>query len=166
MDAPIEPQIALSASGAAQLAPLSTGRSGALSLPAHPDAEALLELLHQQKSAIGDLFSSLGTGSAGVAAPDPSQAPDLDNLADPSGAGIDFLLASPQPGAGDIFNLALPGFSSSLSIPGLAAANAAGAQQAYRDASALWQLVEDARQSNMATLLNLGSGSLDPGNLL
>ena len=166
MDAPIDPNTAIPASGPVQLAPLSAGRSGAPSLPANLDAEALLELLDQQQSAVGDLFLSLGTGSTGVAAPALSQDPRSDSPAAPSGAAIDFLLNSPQPGAGEIFNLALPGFNSSVSIPGLAAANAAGAQQAYLDASALFQLVEDARQSNMATLLSLGSGSLGPGNLL
>ena len=176
MDTPLDTNLSIPDSGLSlagrenilsRLNALSLTGSAAAGLPVAVDEVALLELLRQQESAVVGLFSSLGGGPATAQSLDPlAVSGSSDTITDPKGAAIDFLLGGPTPGAGEIFNLALPDFSSSTSIPLLSEANVAGAARAYREADALLQLLEAARQSNLTILLSIGGGDFDPGKLL
>ncbi len=110
-------------------------------------------MVYEQQAQLGAFFNSLGQGqSAGLGA--------MVDFTDPTGDAIDYLLGSTgnSSRAGDIFNLALSANNQGLELAEVQGALAAQAQSAYQDAAALVQRVQDAQQSNLTTLFQLGAG--------
>lgn len=128
--------------------------------------EELLAIVQQQQTQVSSFFDSLGQGqSVGIGSLASPGVGTLPDFADPTGEAIDYLLGSTGSGsgAGDVFNLALTVNSRGLELAQVQGALAAQAQSAYQDAVTLVQLVQDAKQSNLDTLFQIGGGSGSAG---
>lgn len=128
--------------------------------------EELLAIVQQQQTQVSSFFDSLGQGqSVGIGSLASPGVGTLPNFADSTGGAIDYLLGSTGSGsgAGDVFNLALTVNSRGLELAQVQGALAAQAQSAYQDAATLVQLVQDAKQSNLDTLFQIGGGSGSAG---
>ena len=114
-------------------------------------AGEMLAVVQQMQTEVSAFFGSLGQ-SPGVGT--------VPNFADPTGDAIDYLLGSTGSGsaAGDLFNLALTANGQGLELAQVPGALAAQAQSAYQAAGTLVQLVQDVKQSNFATLFQIGGG--------
>ena len=129
------------------------------------NAVELLALVRQQQSQVTAFLGSLGQGQSASADPFAATAGGaVPSMTDPKGDAIDYLLGSTgKGGAGDIFNLALSANGQGLQLAQVRGAIAAEAEAAYQQTAALFQLVEYARQANLDTLLQIGSGGSGRG---
>ena len=128
--------------------------------------EELLAIVHQQQTQVSSFFDSLGQDqSVGIGSLASPGVGTLPNFTDPTGDAIDYLLGSTGSGsgAGDVFNLALTANSRGLELAQAQGALAVQAQSAYQDAATLVQMVQDAKQSNLDTLFQIGGGGGSAG---
>ncbi len=133
-----------------------------------PDLGAMLAMVRQQQTAADYIMGVMDGGDlSGLRDPFAIVAEgEVPELGDPKGAAIDYLIGSSVSGNGDIFNLALSANGQGMETVNFAAlaANAAGiSDNNLPPNDALAQMVRDVQQSNMSTLLSLGSGGTDRG---